>query len=224
LTFIKGCWPFSDVEIDGEYAFERRRFGSNPAQLRLLAEWLLEQQVEEVVMEIDGAILETGLGSPGTVMEAALPEATRGPSDVRNAACGPGAIEPRAARAQERFPRRRTSGKRLVAQELTLSFVPDSEQRLWWTLTRAKPQQRRNRVQLQNRLEALREEAHINLSSLISDLLGVGARRMLKALAEGRLTRGLWPPSPIIACAPRRNSWAMRGAPASSSTPSTVAC
>jgi hypothetical protein len=41
----------SDVEVDGEYEFERRQFGSNPAQLRLLADWLLEQQVEEVVME-----------------------------------------------------------------------------------------------------------------------------------------------------------------------------
>jgi hypothetical protein len=41
----------ADVQIDGEYTFERRRFGSNPAELRLLADWLLEQQVEEVVME-----------------------------------------------------------------------------------------------------------------------------------------------------------------------------
>ena len=41
----------SDLEIDGEYNFERRQFGSNPAQLRWLAEWLIEQQVEEVVME-----------------------------------------------------------------------------------------------------------------------------------------------------------------------------
>jgi transposase len=41
----------SDAEIDGQYAFERRQFGSNPAQLRWLAAWLLEQQVEEVVME-----------------------------------------------------------------------------------------------------------------------------------------------------------------------------
>ena len=41
----------SDVEVDGEYQFERRQFGSNPAQLRVLADWLLEQQVEEVVME-----------------------------------------------------------------------------------------------------------------------------------------------------------------------------
>ena len=41
----------SDVEIDGEYQFERRLFGSSPDQLRSLAAWLLEQEVEEVVME-----------------------------------------------------------------------------------------------------------------------------------------------------------------------------
>ena len=34
-------------------------------------------------------------------------------------------------------------------------------------------------------MEALLEEAHIKLSSLVTDLLGVSARRMLKALAEG---------------------------------------
>ena len=41
----------SNVEIEGEYQFERRMFGSNPDQLRSLAAWLLEQEVEEVVME-----------------------------------------------------------------------------------------------------------------------------------------------------------------------------
>jgi transposase len=50
---------------------------------------------------------------------------------------------------------------------------------------RTKYQLRRNRVQLQNRLEALLEEAHIKLSSFVSDLLGVSARRMLRALADG---------------------------------------
>jgi len=44
---------------------------------------------------------------------------------------------------------------------------------------------RRDLVRLNNQLEALLEEAHIKLSSLISDLLGVSARRMLKALADG---------------------------------------
>ena len=75
--------------------------------------------------------------------------------------------------------------KRLVAHELKLSFVPDAEQRLWRTLMRRKYQVTRNRVQLQNRLEALLEEAHLKLSSLVSDLLGVSARRMLRAVAEG---------------------------------------
>jgi hypothetical protein len=41
--------------------------------------------------------------------------------------------------------------KRLVAQELTLSFVPDAEQRLWRTVMRRKYQITRSRVQLHNR-------------------------------------------------------------------------
>ncbi len=41
----------SDVEVDGEYRFERRMFGSNPEQLRSLAARLIEQEVEEVIME-----------------------------------------------------------------------------------------------------------------------------------------------------------------------------
>ena len=38
---------------------------------------------------------------------------------------------------------------------------------------------------MQNQLEALLEEAHLKLSSLVSDLLGLSARRMLEALADG---------------------------------------
>jgi transposase len=83
------------------------------------------------------------------------------------------------------FPDAERLVKRLVAQELTLSFVPDAEQRLWRTVMRRKYQVTRNRVQLQNRLEALLEEAHVKVSSLVSDLLGISARRMLQALADG---------------------------------------
>jgi hypothetical protein len=32
----------ADVEVEGEYEFERRRYGSNPEQLRVLAEWGLK--------------------------------------------------------------------------------------------------------------------------------------------------------------------------------------
>ena len=46
----------------------------------------------------------------------------------------------------------------------------------WRTVMRRTYQVTRNRVQLQNRLEALLEEAHIKVSSLVPDLLGIGAR------------------------------------------------
>src|SRR5215472_16030494 len=75
--------------------------------------------------------------------------------------------------------------KRFVAQELALSFMPDPEQRLWRTLMRRKYPMTCHRVRLQNQLEALLEEAHLKLSSLVSDLQGSSARRMLRALADG---------------------------------------
>jgi len=54
-------------------------------------------------------------------------------------------------------------------------------------------------VQFQNRLECLLEEAHIKLSSLVSDLLGKSARRMLQAVAEGAAS-----PEAIAALADQR--------------------
>ena len=41
----------ADVESDGEYHFERQRVGTSPGDLRRLADWLVEREVEEVVME-----------------------------------------------------------------------------------------------------------------------------------------------------------------------------
>jgi len=48
--------------------------------------------------------------------------------------------------------------KRLVSEKLVLSFVPDAEQHLWRTLIRTRYQRTRDRVRLQNQLEALLEE------------------------------------------------------------------
>jgi len=175
----------SDVEIDGEYQFERCRFASNPAQLRLLAEWLLEQQVEEVVMESTAQYWKPVWGALERYWKPAC-QKREGARPMSGTLYLAQAQSNRARRGRKNdFADAERLVKRLVAQELTLSFVPDPEQRLWRTVTRAKHQQTRNRVQLQNRLEALLEEAHLKLSSLVSDLLGISARRMLKALAEG---------------------------------------
>src|SRR5580693_1322487 len=39
----------ADVEVEGDYHFERLKVGTSPAQLRALADWLVEREVEEVV-------------------------------------------------------------------------------------------------------------------------------------------------------------------------------
>jgi transposase len=175
----------SDVEVDGEFRFERRMLGSNPEQLRSLATWRLEQEAEEVVMESTAQywkpvwealerygqpirVKREGAGRRSGTLHLALAQCKRG----------------RRGRKRD-FPDAERLGKRLVARELTLRFVPDAEQRLWRTVTRRKYPLTREHVRQQNQWESLLEEAHIKLSSLVSDLRGASARRMLQALAEG---------------------------------------
>jgi transposase len=175
----------ADVEVDGDYHFERLKVGTSPVQLRALADWLVAREVDEVVMESTAQYWRP-------VWEA-LERYWRPRRRMRTDASPlSGTIHlaqaqsNRAAGGRQRdFPDAERLVKRLVAQELTLSFVPDAEQRLWRTVTRRKYQVTRNRVQLHNRLESLLEEAHVKLSSFVSDLLGTSARRMLQALADG---------------------------------------
>jgi hypothetical protein len=41
----------ADVEVDGDYQFAHQKVGTSPADLHALADWLVEHDVEEVVME-----------------------------------------------------------------------------------------------------------------------------------------------------------------------------
>ena len=159
----------ADVAVDGELQFERRTVGTSPEHLRALAEWLVEHDVEEVVMESTAMYWRPVWDT----LERHWTPQRRMRSDA-----GPVAGALHLAQAQSNrgapgrkkdFPDAERLVKRLVAQELTLSFVPDVEQRLWRTVTRRKYQLTCNRVQLQNRLECLLEDAHLKLSSLVSD-------------------------------------------------------
>jgi len=175
----------ADVEVDGEWRFERRQFGTSQSQLEMLAAWLVERDVEEVVMESTAQYwrpvwdaLERDWQSVRRRRSGAAP--TAGALHLAQAQSNTG---PRGRKKD--FPDAERLVKRLVAQELTLSFVPDVTQRLWRTVTRRKFQLTCNRVQLRNRLEGLLEEMHLKVSSLVSDLLGLSARRMLRAVGNG---------------------------------------
>src|SRR5215831_18448745 len=175
----------AEVEVDEEYQFERRWYGSNPEQLQVVCEWLMEQQVEEVVMESTAQYWKPVWG----VLERhwkPMCERREGAGRMSGALHLAQALSNRGRRGRKKdFRDAERLVKRLISQELVLSFVPDAEQRLWRTLTRTRYQRTRDKIRLQNQLEALLEESHIKLSSLVSDLLGASARRMLKALAEG---------------------------------------
>jgi len=175
----------AEVEVEEEYQFERRWYGSNPEQLQLLGEWLIEQQVEEVVMESTAQYWKpvwSALERSWKPMCQKREGAGRMSGTLHLAQ----ALSNRGRRGRKKdFRDAERLVKRLISQELILSFVPDVEQRLWRTLTHTRYQRTRDKVRLQNQLEALLEEAHIKLSSLVSDLLGASARRMLKALADG---------------------------------------
>jgi transposase len=189
----------ADVEVGGEYKFARCQFSSSPDHLRRMAEWLHEQVVEEVVMESTAQYWKPVWEALERFWKPACqkPEDGAPRSGLLHLAQAQSNRGPRGRKRD--FPDAERLVKRLVADELRLSFVPEAEQRLWRTVTRSKYQLIRNRVQLQNRLECLLEEAHIKLSSLVSDLLGTSARRMLRAIAEGETH-----PAALAALADRR--------------------
>src|SRR6516164_7744002 len=116
----------SDVEIESEFEFERRMFGSNPEQLHSLAAWLVEQEVEEVVMESTAQywkpVWETLERYWRPICQKR--QSARRKSGALHLAQ---AESNRGRRGRKRdFVDAERLVKRLVARELTLSFVPDS--------------------------------------------------------------------------------------------------
>jgi transposase len=126
----------ADVEVEGVYQFERRLFSSSPDNLRLLAEWLIQQEVEEAVMESTAQYWKPLWGALERYWK---------PICQKQKSAGPTSGTLHLAQAQSNrgrrgrkkdFPDAERLVKRLVANELTLSFVPDVEQRLWRTVMR----------------------------------------------------------------------------------------
>jgi transposase len=149
---------------------ERRRFTTMPSEMGRLSVWLREQGVEEAVMESTAQYWRSVWLELEPYMRLHLAQA----------------FSNRAPRGRKHdFKDAERLVRRLIAQELILSFVPDGEQRIWRSLTRMKLQLRRDRVRLQNQIECLLEEMRIKLSIVVSDLLGASGLRMLLALAKG---------------------------------------
>lgn len=150
--------------------FESRRFGTTHSELLHLTAWLQQRGIREVVMESTAQYWKPVWLALERHFRLYLAQAwsNRAPrgkkADFKDA---------------ERLVRRQAAG------ELTLSFVPDAEQRLMRTLTRRRAQLTRDRVRIQNQVESLLEETCIKLSGVVTDLFGASGLRILGALVEG---------------------------------------
>jgi len=153
-----------------ELEFKCRRFGTTTSELRHLRAWLEEHGVIEVVMESTAQYwkpvwLEL---EPGFQLQLAQAQSNRAPKGRKTD-----------FRDTQRLVRR------LIAGELILSFVPESEQRQMRMLTRRRVQLTRDKMRLQSQLECLLEEMRLKLSSVVTDLLGASGKRILEAIAAG---------------------------------------
>jgi len=157
---------------DGARVSTVRRFRTFTAALRQLRDWLVAEGVTQVAMEATGVywkpvwhVLE---GAPGLAVLLANAHAVKNmpgrKTDVADAQwlaqlCECGLVRP--------------------------SFVPPPEQAQLRDLTRYRKKLIEERTRETQRIQKLLEDAGIKLDSVVSDILGVSARRMLEALIEG---------------------------------------
>jgi len=148
-----------------------KEFGTQSKELRELASWLLDGGCEMTAMESTGSywkpvynILEL-LGVEAMVVNAQHLKTVPGrKTDVGDA---------------------EWIAKQLSAGNLKASYVPGREQRELREVTRYRKSLTEERAREINRLSKMLEGANIKLSSVVSDVLGKNARRLLTEFSEG---------------------------------------
>lgn len=155
---------------NGKVEQEVKTFATTTTALLSLLEWLREWSVSHVAMESTGVYWKPIWNILEGHMELLLVN----------------------ARHIKTVPGRKTDVKdcEWIAQLmqyglLRASFVPSPEVRQWRDLTRHRTKLSDQHTAVVNRLHKVLEDANIKLSTVISDIMGVSGRRMLRALADG---------------------------------------
>lgn len=154
----------------GKVEKEVKTFGTTTSSLLALLDWLREWGVSHVAMESTGVYWKPIWNILEGHMELLLVN----------------------ARHLKTVPGRKTDVKdcEWIAQLmqyglLKASFVPSPEIRQWRDLTRHRTKLTDQHTAVVNRLHKVLEDGNIKLSTVISDIMGVSGRRMLRALAAG---------------------------------------
>jgi transposase len=156
---------------DGAETRYKRLFGTMTGELRALAQWLCECRVSAVAMEATGVYwmpVWNVLESYGLQLMLINPEhyrAVRGKkTDLKDG---------------ERIAELLQDGR------LQGSFVPPVQIRILRDLTRYRTKLIQYQSSVANRIQKLLEQCNIKLASVATNVLGVSAMSMLRALAQG---------------------------------------
>jgi transposase len=160
-----GPTPASDPEV------AIRQFGTNTQELLALVDWLLQLGVTHVAMESTGVYWKP----VWNILEAHFTIILANAQHIRN------------------VPGRKTDTAdcQWIAQLLRhgllkASFVPPREIRQLRDLCRTRTTLTREKTAVVNRLQKVLEDANVKLAGVVTDILGVSGRAMLKRMVAGQ--------------------------------------
>jgi transposase len=157
----------------GNFTFTTRTFGTMTGELLELGDWLNEAGITHVAMESTGEYWKPVYN----IMEDQFALLVVNAHHVKH------------------VPGRKTdyNDAQWLAQLMTYgllkaSFIPPEGQRELREMTRARATMVKERTALVNRLQKTLESANIKLASVVTDVQGVSARAILKALVQGTVS------------------------------------
>jgi transposase len=160
---------------EGQREVRKKEFGTHWKELQRLGKWLRACRVERVAMESTGVYWKP----VWNVLEKSLGLVLANPYQVKN------------------IPSQKTDRRDsewiadLLAHDLIRpSFVPAPEIRHVRELTRYRVQLAGERNRVHNRIHKVLEDANLKLDTVLSDLLGVSGRAMLRAIVNGHCDPG----------------------------------
>jgi transposase len=158
------------VTADNRIVWEIKTFSTMTGDLLKLYDWLSEWEVEQVAIESTGDYWKPVFN----ILEAGFEVVLVNAQHVK------------------KVPGRKTDAsdaewlaELMLHGLLRASFIPPKPQRMLRELTRYRTTLVRERGRVVNRVEKLLESMNIKLSSVVTDVMGVSAKAMLKELATG---------------------------------------
>lgn len=158
------------VEADGKVRLSRREFGTTVRELKMLVQWLSDEDCPICVMESTGVYWKPVYNVLAVHLEVLIANAYE--------------VRQRRGKKTDRADAQWLS--ELLAHDLIRpSFIPPPEIAALRDLMRMRTTLVETRTQAKNRVLAVLETTNVKLATLLSDPFGVSGRLMMAALLEG---------------------------------------